>query len=108
VLAHTFIYLSGRCLGGGHVAQRIQQHESAPGAGAVMSSLNKGEARNALAQGRITDPTFENQSYRASGLNLVSAAIVYWDALYMGRAVEHLRSLGMPVIGSHGVVRVEC
>jgi TnpA family transposase len=30
------------------------------------------------ARGRITDRTFENQSYRASGLNLVIAAIVYW------------------------------
>jgi hypothetical protein len=29
-------------------------------------------------QGRITDRTFENQSYRASGLNLAVAAIVYW------------------------------
>jgi TnpA family transposase len=63
--------------------------------------LNKGEARNSLAQaifahkqGRITDRTFENQSYRASGLNLVIAAIVYWNTLYMGRAVEHLRSQG--------------
>ena len=61
--------------------------------------LNKGEARNSLAQaifahkqGRITDRTFENQSYRASGLNLVIAAIVYWNTLYMDRVVEHLRS----------------
>jgi TnpA family transposase len=52
--------------------------------------LNKGEARNSLAQaifahkqGRITDRTLENQSYRASGLNLVITAIVYWNTLYM-------------------------
>jgi hypothetical protein len=45
-------------------------------------------------QGRITDRTVENQSYRASGLYLVIAAIVYWNTLYMGRAVEHLRSQG--------------
>ncbi|MBL0407351.1 Tn3 family transposase [Microvirga aerilata] len=63
--------------------------------------LNKGEARNSMTQaifahkqGRITDRTFENQSYRASGLNLVIAAIVYWNTLYMGCAVEHLRSQG--------------
>ena len=55
------------------------------------AGLNKGEARHFLAhaifvhrQGRITDRTFENQSYRASGLNLVIAAIVYWNTVYMG------------------------
>jgi hypothetical protein len=42
----------------------------------------------------FTGRTFKNQSYRASGLNLVIAAIVYWNTLYMGRAVEHLRSQG--------------
>jgi TnpA family transposase len=44
----------------------------------VQLGLNKGEARNALAravffnrQGELRDRTFENQRYRASGLNLV-------------------------------------
>ena len=65
------------------------------------AGLNKGEARHFLAhaifvhrQGRITDRTFENQNYRASGLNLVIAAIVYWNTVYMARAVAHLRSTG--------------
>ncbi len=65
------------------------------------AGLNKGESRHALAQavflhkqGRIIDRTFENQSYRASGLNLVTAAIVYWNTVYLGRAVQHLRSNG--------------
>ena len=65
------------------------------------AGLNKGEARHFLAnaillhrQGRITDRTFENQSYRASGLNLVIAAIVHWNTVYMERAVAHLRSSG--------------
>ena len=48
-------------------------------------------------QGRITDRTFENQSYRASGLNLVIAAIVYWNTVYMERAVAHLKSTGVSV-----------
>ena len=48
-------------------------------------------------QGRITDRTFENQSYRASGLNLVIAAIVYWNTVYMERAIVHLRSTGVTV-----------
>jgi TnpA family transposase len=68
------------------------------------AGLNKGEARHALAQavflhkqGRIVDRTFENQSYRASGLNLVTAAIVYWNTVYLGRAVQHLRSAGKAV-----------
>jgi TnpA family transposase len=49
----------------------------------VHTGLNKGEARNALARsvfilwlGEIPDRTFEQQRYRASGLNLVTAAIV--------------------------------
>ena len=46
-------------------------------------------------QGRITDRTFENQSYRASGLNLTIAAIVYWNTVYMERAVAYLRSTGV-------------
>ena len=66
--------------------------------------LNKGESQHKLAhaiyvhqQGRITDRTFENQNYRASGLNLVIAAIVYWNTVYMQRAVTHLRSTGVTV-----------
>jgi TnpA family transposase len=49
----------------------------------VQVGLNKGEAKNALARavffnrlGELRDRTFENQRYRASGLNLVVAAIV--------------------------------
>ncbi len=68
------------------------------------AGLNKGESRHALAQavflhkqGRIVDRTFENQSYRASGLNLVTAALVFWNTVYLGRAVQHLRSVGKAV-----------
>jgi TnpA family transposase len=63
--------------------------------------LNKGEARNALARavffhrlGEIRDRTFENQRYRASGLNLAVAAIILWNIVYLGRAVDELRSRG--------------
>jgi TnpA family transposase len=45
--------------------------------------LNKGEARNALARavyfcrlGEVRDRSFENQFFRASGLNLLVAAII--------------------------------
>jgi TnpA family transposase len=49
----------------------------------VNTGLNKGEARNSLARavfftrlGEIRDRSFDHQRYRASGLNLVTAAIV--------------------------------
>ena len=65
------------------------------------AGLNKGEARNALARaiffhrlGEIRDRTLENQQYRASGLNLAVAAIVLWNTVYLGRAVQELRSHG--------------
>jgi Tn3 transposase DDE domain len=40
------------------------------------------------------DRTFENQRYRASGLNLAVAAIILWNTVYLGRAVHELRSRG--------------
>jgi hypothetical protein len=68
---------------------------------AVNAGLNKGEARNALARavffhrlGEIRDRSFENQRYRASGLNLAVAAIILWNTVYLGRAVDQLRSGG--------------
>jgi TnpA family transposase len=48
----------------------------------VTAGLNKGEARNALARavffnrlGEMRDRSYEDQMHRASGLNLVCAAI---------------------------------
>jgi|TARA_B100000378_G_scaffold228702_1_gene193201 TnpA family transposase len=68
---------------------------------ACQAGLNKGEARHTLAaaiytnrQGRFTDRSIENQEYRASGLNLLIAAISYWNTLYMDRAARHLRASG--------------
>ena len=68
------------------------------------AGLNKGEARNALARavffgrlGEIRDRSFEQQRWRASGLTLVTAAIVLWNTVYMERAVAALRSHGWPV-----------
>ena len=65
------------------------------------AGLNKGEARNALARalffhrhGEIRDRTFENQRYRASGLNLTIAAITLWNTVYLSRAVAELRVQG--------------
>jgi TnpA family transposase len=70
----------------------------------VQAGLNKGEARNALARavffnrlGEIRDRSFEQQRYRASGLNLVTAAIVLWNTVYLERATSALHNHG------HGV-----
>jgi TnpA family transposase len=70
----------------------------------VQVGLNKGEARNALARavffyrlGEIRDRSFEQQRYRASGLNLITAAIVLWNTVYLERAVNALRGHAKPV-----------
>ena len=69
----------------------------------VHAGLNKGEARNALARavffyrlGEIRDRGFEQQRYRASGLNLVTAAIVLWNTVYLDRATAALHGNGEP------------
>lgn len=64
----------------------------------VNTGLNKGEARNALARavffnrlGEIRDRSFDQQRYRASGLNLVTAAIVLWNTVYLDRATTAMQ-----------------
>jgi TnpA family transposase len=68
------------------------------------AGLNKGEASNSLRravffhrQGEIRDRTFENQGFRASGLSLITAAIVHWNTVYLHRAVQHSRALGAAI-----------
>lgn len=68
------------------------------------AGLNKSEQRHALAQaiytfrqGQVIDRSHEAQQYRASGLNLVIAAIVFWNSTYMADAIAHLRSQGESV-----------
>jgi TnpA family transposase len=70
----------------------------------VQAGLNKGEARNALARavffnrlGEIRDRGFEQQRYRASGLNLVTAAVVLWNTVYLERAISALQEHGQVV-----------
>jgi len=48
-------------------------------------------------QGRIADHGHEAQQFRASGLNLVIAAIVYWNSTYLADAIGHMRAEGRPV-----------
>jgi len=62
------------------------------------------DTTNALAKalffyrlGRFRDRTYESQQYRASGLNLLIAAIVLWNSTYLERAVTALRQAGRHV-----------
>ena len=70
----------------------------------IQAGLNKGEAQNALRRavffnrlGELRDRTYENQSYRASGLNLVVACIALWNTVYLERAVTALRQRGRAI-----------
>ena len=61
------------------------------------AGLNKGEARHSLAravfahsQGRIHDRSDAAQHKRAMALNLVIAAISFWNTIYMDKAAGHL------------------
>ena len=63
------------------------------------AGLNKSEQRHYLAQeictfnqGRIAERGVEAQQFRASGLNLVIAVIVYWNSTYIADALAHLRT----------------
>lgn len=65
------------------------------------AGLNKGEAAHKLKRavffherGEIRDRSFDSQALRASGLNLVVSAIVYWNTVYLSRATTHLRQKG--------------
>ncbi|MFZ3182345.1 MAG: Tn3 family transposase [Methylocystis silviterrae] len=65
------------------------------------AGIKKDEVRNALARamffhrlGEIRDRTFENQGYRASGLNLVVSAVILWNIVYLRHAVAEPRSSG--------------
>ena len=64
----------------------------------------QGEDKNTLARaiffnrlGEMRDRSFENQRYRASGLNLVIAAIVLWNTVYLERIIQHLKDTGQTV-----------
>lgn len=70
----------------------------------VNAGLNSREARNALARavffnrlGDMHNRNFEQQKYRASGLNLITAAIVLWNTVYLEHAITALRDQGYSV-----------
>ncbi len=66
------------------------------------AGLSKSETRHSLAkavfahsQGRIHDRSHEAQQKRVMALNLVIAAITYWNTLYMDKAAGHLQRGGL-------------
>lgn len=66
-----------------------------------LTVLNIGESCNALKRavflhrlGEVRDRTIDNQNYRANGLNLVVAAIILWNTVYIEHAVKTLRLQG--------------
>ncbi|EAM7721651.1 Tn3 family transposase [Escherichia coli] len=54
-------------------------------------------AKHAQASRFLQQSRFEQQRYRASGLNLVTAAIVLWNTVYLERAAHALRGNGHAV-----------
>jgi hypothetical protein len=69
-----------------------------------MRGLNKGELRNSLARalrfyrrGAIADRDRDEQQRKASGLNLVIAAISLWNTVYLQKAIRALAKESMPV-----------
>ena len=65
----------------------------------VQQELNKGEARNALARaiffnknGEVHDNSFDSQLYKASGLNLIVAAIILWNTIELEKAIEKVKT----------------
>jgi hypothetical protein len=68
---------------------------------ACHAGLNKGDARNALARaiffhrlGELRDRSFEKWVYRASGLNLLVAAMILWNTRYLQAAFDGLGEKG--------------
>lgn len=66
--------------------------------------LNKGEARNTLARavffyrrGAVRDRLREDLQNKASALNLMVAAIILWNTVYLNRAVQTLADQGTPI-----------
>lgn len=74
----------------------------------VTAGLNKGEAHNALSRavffhrlGEIRDRPIEDQRNRASGLTLLTAAIVLWNTVYLERTITTLNNTVNPPDPAH-------
>ena len=74
----------------------------------VNRGLLKGESHNSLKRaifihrlGKFRDRSEEDMRYRASGLNLVTAAIVLWNTIHISHVVETLRHQGYNITDEH-------
>ncbi len=63
--------------------------------------LNKGESRHTLARavhfhrlGEFRDRSFEQQFFRASGLTLLTSAIIHWNTIELEKVINKMRSEG--------------
>jgi len=72
------------------------------------TSLLRGESQNSLQRavffhrlGRVRDRDFESQSNRASGLTLVTAAIVAWNSVHQWHIIQELRAEGENITDEH-------
>ena len=70
----------------------------------MLTGLNRGESLHSLKRtvafhrnGEIRDRSFEVQSNRASGLNLVVMAIDVWNTVDLGQVVDAMRAEGKAV-----------
>ena len=70
----------------------------------VTAGLNKGESRHALARavffyrrGMVQEKNLEEMENRASGLNLVVAAITFWNTVHLQKAVQRLQNQNAPI-----------
>ena len=70
----------------------------------VLLGLQKVEWKHALARvvfahrrGEFQEADYFQQLNRASGLNLVIMCIIFWNTVYMARAVEQLRQAGVVI-----------
>jgi len=81
-------------------SQRVKPTWKEPTAIGDANSLSR-LAVPLLPEPQIRDRSFEQQRYRASGLNLVTAAIVMslslWNTVYLERATNALRGHGQTV-----------
>lgn len=70
----------------------------------VTVGLNKGELRNSLAWavhfhrlGEIRGRSLEAQLHKASGLNLIIAAVALWNTAYLSAIIDDLKAEGWEI-----------
>lgn len=70
----------------------------------VTVEINKGEQKHNLSRavyfyrrGMVQERSFEEMTHRASGLNLIVAAIVLWNTVYLQKAIERLEERNAPI-----------